>query len=75
MREKAIPFKRKKQMFEARTAATAMEMDLIARDVDADYRTPVDPEAGWAARNPDRALLFLFVSPRDCGALEELMAL
>ena len=40
----------------------------------ADFRTPADPEAGWASRNPDRALLFLFVSPRDCGALDELMA-
>ena len=34
-----------------------------------------DPEAGWATRNPSRALAFLFVSPRDCGALDELMAL
>jgi len=62
-------------MFEAQAAATATEMDLIVRDADADFRTPIDPEAGWAARNPDRALLFLFVSPRDCGAFEELMAL
>ena len=36
---------------------------------------PADPEAGWAMRNPDRALLFLFVSPRDCVAVDELMAL
>ena len=41
----------------------------------ADFRTPADPEAGWASRNPARAMLFLFVTPRDCGALEELMAL
>jgi hypothetical protein len=34
-----------------------------------------DPEAGWAARNPAKALAFLFVSPRDCGAVDELMAL
>jgi hypothetical protein len=33
-----------------------------------------DPEAGWARRNPDRALAFLFVSPRDCAAIDELMA-
>ena len=33
-----------------------------------------DPEAGWAARNPERAMLFLFVSPRDCGAVDELLA-
>jgi hypothetical protein len=36
---------------------------------------PADPETGWAKRNPDRALLFLFVSPRDCGAVDELIAL
>ena len=36
---------------------------------------PADPVAGWASRNPDRAMLFLFVSPRDCGAVDELMAL
>ena len=34
-----------------------------------------DPEAGWAARNPAKALAFLYVSPRDCGAVDELMAL
>ena len=34
-----------------------------------------DPEPGWATRNPDRALAFLFVSPRPCAALEELMSL
>ena len=36
---------------------------------------PADPEAGWAVRNPSRAMLFLFVSPRDCGAVDELLAL
>lgn len=36
---------------------------------------PADPEAGWATRNPDRAMLFLFVSPRDCAAAGELMAI
>ena len=34
-----------------------------------------DPEAGWASRNPERAMAFLFVCPRDCGALDELLAL
>lgn len=33
-----------------------------------------DPEAGWAARNPARALAFLYVTPRDCAALDELLA-
>ena len=36
---------------------------------------PADPEMGWATRNPDRATLFLFVSPRDCAAVDELIAL
>ena len=62
-------------MFTAETAATDAELALIAAPQNADFRTPRDPEVGWAARNPDRAMLFLFVSPRDCGALEELMAL
>lgn len=62
-------------MFEARTAAVLGNHQGPAEAPAADFCTPVDPEAGWAARNPDRALLFLFVSPRDCGALEELMAL
>jgi hypothetical protein len=62
-------------MFEARTAGSAAEMDLIEALPNAVFRKPADPEAGWASRNPDRALLFLYVSPRDCGALEELMAL
>ena len=62
-------------MFDARTAAAHADFDTCIAPMAADFRTPADPEAGWASRNPDRALLFLFVSPRDCGALEELMAL
>jgi hypothetical protein len=62
-------------MFTAEAAAIGSEPDLIVRSEDADFRTPANPQAGWASRNPDRAMLFLFVSPRDCGALEELMAL
>ena len=62
-------------MFEAHTAPSAAEVDLIDAGRNADFRTPADPQAGWASRKPDAALLFLFVSPRDCGALEELMAL
>jgi hypothetical protein len=75
MRERGNPCKRKTFMFEARTAPMATEMDLIEAQPNADFRTPADPQAGWASRNPDRALAFLYVSPRDCGALEELMAL
>jgi hypothetical protein len=61
--------------FEAQAAAFGADVENIAADMLADFRTPADPEAGWGARNPDRALLFLFVTPRDCGAVEELMAL
>ena len=61
-------------MFDARTAAAHADFDTLPTRKAAYFRTPADPEAGWASRNPDRALLFLFVSPRDCGALEELMA-
>jgi hypothetical protein len=34
-----------------------------------------DPEAGWATRNPDKAMLFLYVTPRDGALVEELLAL
>lgn len=61
-------------MFDARTATAHADFDTSIAPAAADFRTPADPEAGWASRNPDRALLFLFISPRDCGALEELMA-
>ena len=62
-------------MFDAHGSATEMLIDAARAVPHVDFRTPADPEAGWAARNPDRAMLFLFVSPRDCGAVEELMAL
>lgn len=61
--------------FQAGAAAMSADVDTFAPSAVADFRTPQDPEAGWATRNPERATLFLFVSPRDCGALEELMAL
>ena len=62
-------------MFATRTAAVLANHQAPAEAKTADFRTPADPQAGWAARHPDRAMLFLFVSPRDCGAVEELMAL
>ena len=61
--------------FEAQAAAFCADVVNGVSDAPADFRTPADPDAGWAARNPDRATLFLFVTPRDCGAVEELMAL
>ena len=75
MREKATLFKRTKPMFDASAGTTEALIDRNAALPHADFRTPTDPEAGWAARNPDRALVFLYVSPRACGALDELMAL
>lgn len=33
-----------------------------------------EPEAGWATCNPERAMLNLFVNPRDCAMLDEIMA-
>jgi hypothetical protein len=62
-------------MFDARTATAFADFEYLTARPAADFDTPADPEAGWASRNPDRAMLFLFVSPRDCGAVEELMAL
>ncbi len=62
-------------MFATRTATVLANHQAPAAAPAADFRTPADPEAGWAARDPDRAVLFLFVTPRDCGALEELMAI
>jgi hypothetical protein len=61
--------------FEAQAATFGADIDDNVSAAPADFRTPADPEAGWASRNPDRATLFLFVTPRDCGAVEELMAL
>ena len=49
-------------------APAAMRPSLPAND-------PADPETGWAMRNPDKAMLFLFVSPRDCSAVAELLAI
>ena len=61
--------------YEAQQAAFDAELETISSAAPADFRTPADPEAGWAGRNPERAMLFLFVTPRECGAVEELMAL
>jgi hypothetical protein len=62
-------------MFEAETAAAAADVEMALKSMRAKFRTPADPPAGWATRNPERAMLFLYVSPRDCGAVEELLAL
>ena len=68
--------------FEARSNAFTASVETFAdftRPAPAAATFPAhdqvaDPEAGWAARNPERAMVFLFVSPRDCAAVDELMA-
>jgi hypothetical protein len=67
--------------FEAHATAFAADVEFDLEPVPA--RKPLfpaaehvaDPAPGWATRHPDRALAFLFVSPRDCAAVDELMAL
>jgi hypothetical protein len=34
-----------------------------------------DPCPVWTAENPDRALAFMFVAPRDCAAVDVLVSL
>ena len=34
-----------------------------------------EPEAGWASANPERAMLYLYVIPRDGIVADELLAL
>ena len=33
-----------------------------------------EPEPGWAAANPEKAMLFLFLNPREGRVAEELFA-
>ena len=65
--------------FEAHAAAFTADVEIVfeqptTRALPA-HADVADPAPGWATRNPSRALAFLFVSPRDCVALDELMAL
>ena len=56
------------ETFDSFTTTAPARPSLPAND-------PADPEMGWAKRNPERAMAFLFVSPRDCSAVDELLAL
>ena len=59
--------------FEPQAASFANDdAEIFAERVGA--QLAAEPEAGWASRNPDRALLNLFVNPRDCAMIDELMA-
>ena len=74
MREESHSFKRISEMtFLAQSASFASDdVEIFAE------RSPLaaanEPEAGWATRNPDQAMLLLFVNPRDCAMVDELMA-
>ena len=57
--------------FQAQTASFANDdVEIFAE------RMPLsaEPEAGWAMRNPERAMLNLFVNPRDCAMIDEMLA-
>jgi hypothetical protein len=56
--------------FPAPAADTAGRFVSIAKLIDAAR----DPEPHWAQSNPDRMLAFLFVAPRDCDAVDQLLA-
>ena len=63
--------------FEAHSAAFAHDdVEISAepfRSASA-FRFGSEPEAGWASRNPARAMALLFVNPRDCAMVDELLA-
>lgn len=66
--------------YEAHAAAFEADVELAfevpqPRPVLPAHEDVADPEPGWATRNPAKAAAFLLVSPRDCAALDELMAL
>ncbi len=54
----------------APAADTTGKFVSIARLID----TVQDPDPHWAQGNPDRMLAFLFVAPRDCAAVDQLLA-
>jgi hypothetical protein len=67
--------------FEAQALAYVYDMDVFAQPaaapalkLAANDRFAPEPEAGWATRNPDRAMALLFVNPRDGAMVEELLA-
>jgi hypothetical protein len=67
--------------FDVQSAAFAADLDIAVEPRPERPQTlpahadVADPEPGWATRNPDKAMVFLFVSPRDCEAVDELLAL
>jgi len=66
--------------YEAQVAAFEAEVELAFEASRLSAALPAhedvaDPETGWATCNPGKAIAFLFVSPRECAAFDELMAL
>ena len=53
----------------------AAEPLVVAENIAALAASRAEPEAGWAARNPERAMLFLYLSPREGVVADELLAL
>jgi len=64
--------------FDAETVVRAADPAVAQAEVPAPlsalFALAADPDPRWAAQNPDKALAFLFVSPRDCAAVSELLA-
>ena len=63
--------------FEAHSASFATDdVEISAEPVRSAsvLRFASEPEAGWATRNPARAMALLFVNPRDCAMVDELLA-
>ncbi|MDP3660364.1 hypothetical protein [Phenylobacterium sp.] len=53
---------------------SALAMTHAANDA-APLDMASDPSPAWARENPDDLLRFLYVSPRPCAALDELLGL
>ena len=63
--------------FEAHSASFAtddVEFSAEPARLSSAFRFASEPEAGWASRNPARAMALLFVNPRDCAMVDELLA-
>ena len=64
--------------FEAPSTAFASDDVEISAELSRAFRfSPQisgEPEAGWASRNPARAMALLFVNPRDGAMVDELLA-
>ena len=60
-------------MFSSNNAAVAGQRLPTNVDVSSWFVDVPDLDPDWAERNPDRAMAWLFVTPRPCEALERLL--